>query len=61
MNEETFTVNHNTFGGEIYISDFCTDYEETRHIADRIVSDWKFDLRCKKNIEQRNKYKNYAW
>lgn len=62
MNEEFFTMdNHNTFGGLINNSDFCTDYEGTRSIADRIITDWKFDMRCKKNIEQRDKYKNYAW
>lgn len=26
------------------MSDFCTDYEGSRNIADRIISDWKDDL-----------------
>lgn len=42
--------NRNTYGGYIFASDFCTDYEGTRNIAERIVADWKFDKQCKKNI-----------
>ena len=45
--------NRNTYGGCIFASDFCTDYEGTRNIAERIVSDWTFDKQCKKNIEAR--------
>lgn len=41
----------NTYGGNIYLSDFCTDYEETKNIASRIMSDWKFDEQCRKNLE----------
>lgn len=41
----------NTYGGYIFASDFCTDYEGTRNIAERIINDWKFDKQCKKNIE----------
>ena len=33
----------NTYGGNICISDFCTDYEGSRNIAERIASDWRFD------------------
>lgn len=49
--------NSNTYGGNICASDFCTDYEITRNIASHIVSDWKFDARCKKQME--NNIKNY--
>lgn len=45
----------NTYGGNIYPSDFCTDYEGTRNIASRIMSGWKFDEQCRKNLERRYK------
>lgn len=45
----------NTYGGDIYLSDFCTDYEETKNIASRIMSAWKFDEQCRKKIERRCK------
>ncbi len=41
----------NTYGGNICASDFCTDYEGSRNIADRIISDWKDDLSRKKQME----------
>lgn len=44
---------HTRFGGLICNYDFCTDYKETRNIASRITSDWKFDEQCKKNIKIR--------
>ena len=43
----------NTYGGNIYTSDFCTDYEGSRNIANRIMADWKFDQYCKKNSENK--------
>lgn len=45
----------NTYGGNVCASDFCTDYEGTRNIANRIASDWKFDEQCKRNIISRNR------
>jgi hypothetical protein len=33
------------------MSDFCTDYEGSRNIADRIISDWKDDLSRHKQME----------
>lgn len=45
----------NTYRGNICSSDFCTDYEGTRNIAERIESDWKFDEQCKRNIFSRNR------
>lgn len=44
----------NTYGGTICQSDFCTSYRGTRNIADRIMSDWAFDKKCKINITNRN-------
>ena len=43
----------NTYGGNICISDFCTDYEGKRNIAERIAHDWEFDKQCKRNLENR--------
>lgn len=41
----------NTYGGDIYASDFCTDYEGSRNIAERIASDCKFDMRNEEELE----------
>ncbi len=50
----------NTYGGNIYPSDFCTDYPNS-DTSVRILSDWHFDKLCMNNIKQRNKkYKNYT-
>lgn len=64
---ETFyrTGNYNDptrFGGIIYYSDFNTDFggkDNTNgsEIARRIMSDRKFDMQCKRNIEN-NKSRN---
>lgn len=50
-------ADHTRFGGIICASDFCTDYEGTRNITSRITSDWKFDERCRKNAENRDRAK----
>lgn len=50
-------ADHTRFGGIIYASDFCTEYEETRNIASRIASDWKFDERCRENALNRDRVK----
>ena len=49
-----FKVDHRTFGGEIYPSDFETDYRGKDNtngsfIARRIESDFRFDKECMKN------------
>ena len=44
---------HNTFGGNIYESDFDMSYVGTRNIAGRIRSDWKFDRYCQKNMNDK--------
>lgn len=53
-------IDHSTFGGLIYSSDFNTDYSGKDHmdgssIALRIANDWKFDKQCQKNREERNR------
>ena len=62
--EEIFTRNykHRTFGGLIYNSDFEIDYIARKDnskngslIAQRIMSDWKFDNQCRLNIIARNR------
>ena len=50
------------FGGIIYYSDFNTDFRgkdniNGSEIARRIMSDRKFDMQCKRNIEN-NKSRN---
>ena len=57
-----YKPDYSTFGGIINFSDFCTDHnrlEKSKSWSERIVSDWKFDEQCKKNIENRNRNKNY--
>ena len=58
----SYNPDYSTFGGTINFSDFCTDHhraEKSKSWAERIVSDWKFDEQCKKNMENRNRNKNY--
>lgn len=43
------------FGGVIYPFDFETSNPKSRNIANRIASDWIFDIQCRKNEEARNK------
>ena len=51
----------NTYGGNICASDSCTDYEGTRNIANRIIVDWKFDMRNKKEMKKNwNKFRGLA-
>lgn len=58
-----YETDHATFGGLIRFTDFCTDYrgkdENKSPIADRIISDWKFDESCKKNIRNKTNYNNW--
>jgi len=60
-----YNIDHTTFGGEIYLSDFETDYrgkdnKNGSSIAQRIVSDLRFDEQCRKNIENRERNKKYG-
>ena len=47
----------NTYGGNIIQSDFCTDYEGTRNVADKIVSAWRFDRSC--DMQMKNSIRSY--
>ncbi len=62
---EIYDKQHIHFGGIIYQSDFETDYRGKDNnngsfIAQRIVSDLKFDEQCRKNIENRERNKKYV-
>lgn len=53
-----YNVDHSTFGGTI--SNYNYDRHETMSdIAAHIVSDWKFDERCKHNSLNRDRNKDY--
>ena len=47
----------NTYGGKIRVSDFYTDYDGSRNIAERIESDWRFDRSCTRNRVVLDNYK----
>ena len=53
-----YNVNHSICGSKIYNHDF-NGYTSMSDMVKRIVSDWEFDEDCKKNIESRDKNKNY--
>ena len=42
-----YKPDHSTFGGEIYNYDF-EGYVSMSDMAERIISDWKFDEKCRK-------------
>lgn len=61
---KTYGHDNTCFGGRIYLSDFETDYRgnDNTHgssIAQRIMSDWRFDKQCKQNAENRDRNKFY--
>lgn len=56
MTNHIGNYDHNTFGGEIYETDFYTSYPMTHNMASRILSDWSFDKSCKKNILDREDF-----
>lgn len=50
---------HKTFGGIIWESDFCTDFnKKSGNCVERIITSWRFDKRCCKNIKNRNQKNN---
>lgn len=51
-------TDHSTFGGLIYESDFNTEYCNG-NIASRILSDWRFDEQCRKNMESNDRNTTY--
>ena len=53
-----YRTDHSTCGSKIYNYDF-DGYVSITDMAERIISDWKFDYGCKKNAENRDRKKNY--
>ena len=53
-----YKPDHSTCGSQIYNYDF-DGYVSMSSMAERIISDWKFDKKCRKNIENRNKTNIY--
>ena len=53
-----YKPDHSTFGGVIYNYDY-DGYVSMSDMAERIISDWKFDEKCRKNAESRDNNKNY--
>ena len=53
-----YKPDHSTFGGIIYNYDF-DGYLSMATMAERIISDWKFDEKCRKLSEIKNRNKNY--
>lgn len=53
-----YKLDHSTCGSQIYNYDF-DGYVSMSSMAERIISDWEFDKQCKKNIENRDRNKNY--
>lgn len=49
----------NTYGGEIYQSDFNTCYGSGKNIAERIFKDWKEYETYAKKYKQLKEYKEY--
>ena len=45
----------NTYGGDIYTSDFSTNYGHMQNITGRILFDWEFDEQCHRNILNRSR------
>lgn len=52
------TINRRTFGGNIYNFDYDMKYCPISLMAERIASDMRFDERCKRTIEQRDKFRS---
>ena len=53
-----YKPDYSTCGSKIDNYDF-DGYVSMSSMAERIISDWKFDKQCKKNIENRDRNKNY--
>ena len=51
-----YNVNHSTCGSVIYNYDF-DGYVSMASMAERIISDWKFDERCRKLATNRKRSK----
>ena len=53
-----YRPDHSTCGSAIYNYDF-DGYVSMKDMAERIISDWKFDEKCRKLSEIKNRNKNY--
>lgn len=53
-----YKLDHSTCGSVIYNYDF-DGYISMTSMAERIISDWKVDEKCRKNAESRDNNKNY--
>ena len=51
-----YKPDHSTCGSKIYNYDY-EGYNSMSNIAERIISDWKFDKMCKTNIQNRKNNK----
>lgn len=52
------TIDRRTFGGNIYDFDYDMNYCSIGFMAERISGDIRFDERCKRAVEQRDKLKS---
>lgn len=55
-NTGCYKVDHTTYGGELSLFDF-EEKHTIKTMADKIMRDFSFDKRCKKNAEFREKSK----
>ena len=55
---ENYKPNHSTCGSKIDNYDFG-GYVSMSDMAESIISDWKFDERCRKNLLNRDRNKDY--
>ena len=53
-----YKPDHSTCGSQIYNYDF-DGYVSITDMTERIMSDWKFDERCRKNALNRDRNKDY--
>ena len=53
-----YKPDYSTFGGVIYNYDF-DGYVSMTSMAERIISDWKFDEERRKDVLNRNRNKDY--
>ena len=55
---ENYKPNHSTCSSVIYNYDF-DGYVSIKSMAERIISDWKIDEKCRKNALNRDRNKDY--
>lgn len=54
------SVDHRNFCGYVSPYDYCTDCPRVKNSpswASRIISDWKFDKKCREEITRKSKLK----